>query len=132
MIIFCIVKISSPVGAICGLLVVADLLIWGILSVGFSKRAPSVSVIDGRELSNAMRLLRYATAILSFLSLMTTANGMKSFVFDTDWKAYLGSFAVQSILVVFSLLLCHFYVMIATLSHFGRSEEHTSELQSPA
>lgn len=117
----CIVKIPSPVGAICGLVVVADLLIWGILSVGFSKRAPSVSIIDERELSNAMRLLRYATAILSFLSLMTTASGMKSFVFDTDWKAYLGSFAVQSILVVFSLLLCHFYVMIGTLSHFGKA-----------
>ncbi len=117
----CIVKIPSPIGAICGLLVVADLLIWGILSVAFSKRAPGVSVIDERELSNAMRLLRYATAILSFLSLMTTASGMKSFVFDTDWKAYLGSFAVQSILVVFSLLLCHFYVMIGTLSHFGKA-----------
>lgn len=117
----CVVKIPSPVGAFCGLLVIVNLLIWGILSVAFSERGSSVSVIGEKELRNAMRLLRYATAILSFLSLMTTANGMKSFVFDTDWKAYLGSFAVQSILVVFSLLLCHFYVMVGTLPNFGKA-----------
>lgn len=118
---FCIVKIPAPVGAFCGLLVVVDLLIWGILSAAFSNWAPSMSIIGEKELGNAMRLLRYATAILSFLSLTTTASGMKSFVFDTDWKAYLGSFAVQSILVVFSLLLCHFYVMIGTLPRFGKA-----------
>lgn len=118
---WCIVKKNSSVGALCGLLVAVDLLIWGILSVAFSEWRPSVLVIGEKELLNAMRLLRYATAILSFLSLLTTASGMKSFVFDTDWKAYLGSFAVQSILVVFSLLLCHFYVMIGTLSCFGKA-----------
>lgn len=118
---WCIVKKTSSVGALCGLLVAVDLLIWGILSVAFSEWRPSVLVIGEKELLNAMRLLRYATAILSFLSLLTTASGMKSFVFDTDWKAYLGSFAVQSILVVFSLLLCHFYVMIGTLSCFGKA-----------
>ncbi len=117
----CIVKISSPVWSFCGLLVAVDLLIWGILSVSFSERASSVMIIGEEELRNAMRLLRYATAILSFLSLMTTASGMRSFVFDTDWKAYLGSFAVQSILVVFSLLLCHFYVMIGSIPYFGKA-----------
>lgn len=117
----CIVKIASPVGTYCGLLVVVDFLVWGILSVAFSEQRPIASVIGEKELLNAMRLLRYATAILSFLSLLTTASGMKSFVFDTDWKAYLGSFAVQSILVVFSLLLCHFYVMIGTISCFGKA-----------
>lgn len=118
---FCIVKSPSPVGTFCGLLIAVNLLIWGILSVSFSGRKSDATIISEKELSNAMRLLRYATAILSFLSLMTTANGMKSFVFDTDWKAYLGSFAVQSILVVFSLLLCHFYVMIGTIPHFGKA-----------
>ena len=41
---------------------------------------------------------------------------MKSFVFATSWMAYMGSFAVQSILVVFSLLLCRFFVQVTFLS----------------
>lgn len=71
--------------------------------------------LDIEELKRSQRLLRYATAILALLSLMTTAEGMKSFVFDETWMAYLGSFAVQSILVVFSLLLCRFYVHVSKL-----------------
>ncbi len=68
------------------------------------------------DIDNSRRLLRYATAILAFLSLITTASGMQSFVFDQSWMAYIGSFAVQSILVVFSLLLCRFFVQITVLN----------------
>lgn len=60
--------------------------------------------------------MRYSTAVLAFLSLITTANGMNSFVFTESWLGYLGSFAIQSILAVFSLLLCRFYVQITMLS----------------
>lgn len=67
-----------------------------------------VKPLSKRQAEGSQKLLRYATAVLSFLSLITTASGMRSFVFSTDWMAYLGSFAVQSILVVFSLLLCRF------------------------
>lgn len=68
--------------------------------------------LSAKELNNSQRLLRYATAVLSFLSLTTTAKGMEDFVFGSSWMSYLGSFGVQGILVVFSLLLCRFYVQI--------------------
>lgn len=117
---FCI-KIYGVIGFLLGLLIMVDILIWGILNVAFGDKRASLSIIDTQELDNAARLLRYATTVLSFLSLMTTANGMKFYVFDREWKAYLGSFAVQSILVVFSLLLCHFYVVIGSFSHFSNA-----------
>lgn len=75
--------------------------------------------IEPNELKSAQRLLRYSTAILAFLSLITTSQGMQSFVFGTGWMAYLGSFAVQGILVVFSLLLCH---LLVTISYLGWPE----------
>lgn len=71
--------------------------------------------LDDKELEGSQKLLRYATAILAFLSFLTTAEGMQSFVFNEGWMSYLGSFAVQGILVVFSLLLCRFYVHVAQL-----------------
>ena len=71
--------------------------------------------LSERDLDNSQRLLRYATAVLAFLSLYSTAAGMQSFVFSAAWLAYLGSFAVQSILVVFSFLLCRFFVQIMLL-----------------
>ena len=71
--------------------------------------------LSERDLNNSQRLLRYATAVLAFLSLYSTAAGMQSFVFSAAWLAYLGSFAVQSILVVFSFLLCRFFIQIMLL-----------------
>lgn len=76
-------------------------------------------LLSEKEGKGSRQLLRYATAVLSFLSLITTANGMESFVFDTPWMAYCGSFAVQSILVVFSLLLCRFFVQVNVLNWPG-------------
>lgn len=75
-----------------------------------------IEPIDKKNLLSSQKLLRYATAALAFLSLLTTANGMNSFVFDTPWKSYVASFAVQSILVIFSLLLCRIIVKISILS----------------
>ena len=75
-----------------------------------------IEPIDKKTLLSSQKLLRYATAALAFLSLLTTAYGMNSFVFDTPWKSYVASFAVQSILVIFSLLLCRIIVKIHILS----------------
>ena len=72
--------------------------------------------LSEKQKKDSQSLLRYATAVLAFLSLITTAQGMNSFVFTKSWLGYLGSFAVQSILAVFSLLLCRFYVQITMLS----------------
>jgi len=75
-----------------------------------------LKIIEDENIIENQNLLRYATAILAFLSLMTTEKGMNSFVFSQSWMAYLGSFAVQSILVSFSLLLCRFFVQITALN----------------
>lgn len=80
------------------------------------KKSYLIRPIIEKDIYNSQRLLRYSTAVLAFISLLTTANGMTSFVFDSSWLAYLGSFAVQSILVVFSLLLCRFFVQVTVLS----------------
>jgi len=79
------------------------------------EKSSFVQPLSKQEMRGSQRLLRYATAVLAFLSLLTTASGMKSFVFGEAWLAYLGSFAVQSILIVFSLLLCRFFVQITVL-----------------
>ena len=73
-------------------------------------------LLDEKDFKSSQRLLRYATAILAFVSLTTTANGMKDFIFESNLLAYLASFAIQSILVVFSLLLCRFFVFVTRLS----------------
>lgn len=107
----------KPIFGITFLLVVAvNLLVYGLLSP-FATQDKNIHIIGSKELSNSTRLLRYATAALAFVSLLTTANGMQSFVFakDQGWLAYLASFAVQAILVIFSLLLCHFYTVIGQL-----------------
>lgn len=80
------------------------------------KKSDLIRPIIEKDIYNSQKLLRYSAAVLAFISLTTTANGMKSFVFDFSWLAYLGSFAVQSILVVFSLLLCRFFVQVTVLS----------------
>lgn len=75
----------------------------------------SIACLKKKEIKNVQRLIRYATAVLAFLSLITTANGMRGLVFDSLWMANFASFGVQSILVVFSLLLCRFIVRVSVL-----------------
>ncbi len=103
-------------------LLVSALFVGSVLKKYFERPSQTdnnrdfVSPLTRKQYEGSQKLLRYATAILSFLSLITTANGMKSFVFSLEWMAYIGSFAVQSILVVFSLLLCRFFVQVSVLS----------------
>lgn len=120
-----IVLWNPLIGCICLLLLLLTVYVGSVLKA-YSEYIPHTETsgqgssrtyipLKSEELAGSQRLLRYATAILAFLSLLTTAEGMKSFVFDDSWMAYLGSFAVQSILVVFSLLLCRFGVHIMHL-----------------
>lgn len=105
-------------GSVCVLFLFLIIIVGGILESFFNRDnvdEGTIELLGIKELKGSQRLLRYATAILAFLSLLTTANGMKSFVFSESWMAYLASFAVQSILVVFSLLLCRFFVQVADL-----------------
>ena len=73
-------------------------------------------LLSSRELEGAAHILRYAAAALSFVSLLTTSSGMKAFVFgpNQEWLAYLTSFAVQSVLMVFGMLMCHFYTTLGS------------------
>lgn len=118
-----LLTIWKPIWGIVSLLLLLFTVFTGsVLNAYFTETSPTQNASDNvillskKQLEKSQSLLRYATAILSFLSLITTANGMKSFVFNSDWMAYLGSFSIQSILVVLSLLLCRFYVQINNLS----------------
>ena len=119
-VLFLVVMWNPMWGCFSFLLLCLVYLVGNILKGFFAppKRADSnakIIPLSQEDIGNSRRLLRYATAILALLSLITTASGMKSFVFDQSWMAYIGSFAVQSILVVFSLLLCRFFVQITVL-----------------
>lgn len=126
LILFTIILWNPFIGTFITILLLLSLLVGNILESFYETKKDKKSdniVGDNyyiKELSeeqtiNSQKLLRFATAALAFLSLLTTASGMNSYVFDTSWKAYIASFAVQSILVVFSLLLCRFFVQITVL-----------------
>lgn len=75
--------------------------------------------VEDKEISTSIRLLWYAVSALAFISFFTTAKGLEEFVFTTAyWQAYLASFAVQSILLVFNFLFFHFYILINSLETF--------------
>lgn len=110
---------NSFLGFVCLIMFFLTFLVGGVFKALFNKNdggKRTIVLLDIEELNGSQRILRYATAILAFLSLLTTANGMKSFVFSESWMAYTASFAVQSILVIFSLLLCRFFVQVTDLN----------------
>ena len=120
----CVVIGVRPVIGFCVLAVsLIDLIIYRILSGSKEKKSlyDLRKILPQKDLEQSKKLLRYATAALSFISLLTTANGLETFVFakNQKWLAYLASFAVQSILVVFSLLLCHIYYSINEVKTFS-------------
>lgn len=104
--------------SLCLLLILCNLFVGSILKLYEQRDARNnyrfdmPTALNEKQKKNAQNLLRYATAVMAFLSLTTTAQGMHGYVFKKMWLAYLGSFGVQSILVVFSLLLCRFYVTV--------------------
>ena len=119
----CILVISmwKPIwGFVIVLILLLSVFVGSILKAFCQKKDTNntlnnIKLLDQKTIDNSQKLLRYATSVLAFLSLVTTASGMQSFVFDKKWMAYLGSFAIQSILIVFSLLLCRFFVQVTTL-----------------
>lgn len=114
---------KNPVYTFVGvLLFVLASLISSVLTAYFTEErkgendVSNIHLLDEKDFISNQKLLRYATTILAFVSLTATANGMRDFIFDSTLLAYLASFAVQSILVVFSFLLCRFFVYITKLS----------------
>lgn len=99
------------------LLLIANFICYTLFKARAERNLSRVSLNVGRkEVKSSTQLLRYAASAMAFISFITTAEGMKSFVFNNvSWQAYLASFAVQSILLVFNFLFFHFYVRIKHL-----------------
>lgn len=53
----------------------------------------------------AVKILRVAAFCFSIVSWLATAEGLANYVFDNDWRVYVISFAIQSILFIFNLQL---------------------------
>ena len=80
--------------------------------------------VGADQVKSSYKLLRYAAAALAVISFITTAQGLKSFVFPETWQAYTASFAVQSILLVFNFLFFPFYVRIKKPERFPAFFRH--------
>lgn len=58
------------------------------------------------------KVIKVAAFCFAIVSWFATAEGLKEYVFERDWQAYLISFAIQSILFVFNLQLPAYFVKI--------------------
>lgn len=56
-----------------------------------------------------IRIVKVAAFCFSIISWIATAEGLKNYVFDLWWEAYLISFGIQSILFVFNLKLPQYF-----------------------
>jgi hypothetical protein len=77
----------------------------------------NVPEVNEKQIINSVKILRYAAASLSVISWITTAEGLKQFVFTHLWQAYVTSFAVQSTLLVFSLMFINFYFKMKNIEN---------------
>lgn len=104
------------------LLIITNFLCYGLVKVRFDRDISQIEAnVGDNEVTTSVRLLRYAAAGLAFISFLTTAGGLHEFVFtDQPWQAYLASFAVQSILLIFNFLFLQFYVRINSLEKFPK------------
>lgn len=106
------------------LLIITNFLCYGLVKVRFDRDISQIEAnVGDKEVTTSVRLLRYAAAGLAFISFLTTAGGLHEFVFtdqDQLWQAYLASFAVQSILLIFNFLFLQFYVRINSLEKFPK------------
>ena len=123
----CIFKFLSPfLASYILVLTIISAIIYMLLAKCGTSNSLAHGILSLKELNGVSKLLRYATTVLSFISLMTTAEGLQNLVFSDDeaWLAYLASFAVQAILVCFSLTYCHVFTVIRsveTLSERGKA-----------
>lgn len=104
------------------LLLIMNFLCYSLFKVWADKNISRIETnVGDKEVTTSIRLLRYAASALAFISFITTAKGLYEFVFTEEvWQAYLASFAVQSILLVFNFLFFHFYIRINNLERFPR------------
>ena len=101
------------------LLLIMNFLCYSLFKVRADRDISKLETnVRDKEVTTSIKLLRYAASALAFISFITTAEGLCEFVFTEVWQAYLASFAVQSILLVFNFLFWHFYIRINNLKNF--------------
>lgn len=101
------------------LLLIANFLCYALFKARTDRNISQIETsVGAKEVTASIQLLRYAASALAFISFITTAEGLHEFVFTEAWQAYLASFAVQSILLVFNFLFFHFYIRINSLERF--------------
>ncbi len=77
--------------------------------------------LNSKEVKNGIKILKIAVTGMSMLSWLTTAGGLKEFVFrEADWQAYIASFAIQAILIVLSLAYCQLYGWLKSATLFSK------------
>ena len=101
------------------LLLITNFLCYSLFKAWADRNISQIETnVGDKEVTTSIQLLRYAASALAFISFITTAEGLHEFVFTKVWQAYLASFAVQSILLVFNFLFFHFYIRINRLKRF--------------
>ena len=101
------------------LLLITNFLCYSLFKARADRSMSQIETnVADKEVTASIRLLRYSASALAFISFITTAEGLHVFVFTEVWQAYLASFAVQSILLVFNFLFFHFYIRINNLERF--------------
>lgn len=78
-----------------------------MMNTGNSKKKTKISMDK-----QGVKVIKVAAFCFAIVSWFATAKGLKSYVFERDWQAYLISFAIQSILFVFNLQLPAYFVKI--------------------
>ncbi|WP_133967246.1 hypothetical protein [Eubacterium limosum] len=68
--------------------------------------------LDQKQTKESLRLMRIAAACLALISFFTTAGGLDEFAFTVSWHAYIASFSIQTVLLVFSFFIWEFYVRL--------------------
>ncbi len=71
-------------------------------------RSPE-TINQGSAQKGGVYILRIATVLLAIVSWWATAQGMKNYVFSTNWQSYLASLAIQSILLGLNFYLPTFW-----------------------
>lgn len=75
-------KISALIASYILILTIISSIFYFLVSKSNEYEEEQENILSINELKGTSRLLRYATTVLSFVSLMTTAQGLKDFVFS--------------------------------------------------
>jgi len=117
--IFFAIKVNILIAISLPVLILLSYFVYRIYISKEVKHAEDISIdVSTVQVDNSIKVLRYAVASLSVISWITTAEGLRMFVFQVYWQAFVTSFAVQSILLIFNLMFINFYFKIKKIPGF--------------